>query len=71
VVPVIYKQKRNWFGYQDPGGVNVPKATKTLTWHFNAPMVHDFGQLIRITFTMWRKDLIMSISICTKQSKIY
>ena len=30
-------------GYQD-AGVNVvyPKKTKTLTWHFIAPMVHDF-----------------------------
>lgn len=31
-------------GYQD-AGVNVvyPKNTKTLTWHFVAPMVHDFA----------------------------
>lgn len=30
-------------GYQD-AGINVvyPKKTKTLTWHFIAPMVHDF-----------------------------
>jgi hypothetical protein len=27
-------------GYQDQGAV-VPKKAKTLTWHFNAPMVHD------------------------------
>jgi len=31
-------------GYQD-SGINVvyPKNTKTLTWHFVAPMVHDFA----------------------------
>ncbi len=31
-------------GYQD-AGINVvyPKKTKTLTWHFIAPMVHDFA----------------------------
>ncbi|MBP6759558.1 MAG: M1 family metallopeptidase [Flavobacterium sp.] len=31
------------YGYHD-AGVNVvyPKKTKTLTWHFYAPMVHDF-----------------------------
>jgi hypothetical protein len=30
-------------GYQDAGVVvNIPKKTKNLTWHFNAPMVHDF-----------------------------
>ncbi|WP_264566131.1 M1 family metallopeptidase [Flavobacterium sp. N3904] len=30
-------------GYQDAGvAVVYPKKTKTLTWHFNAPMVHDF-----------------------------
>jgi hypothetical protein len=31
-------------GYQD-SGINVayPKKTKTLTWHFVAPMVHDFA----------------------------
>ena len=30
-------------GYQDQGVVvTTPKKTKTLTWHFNAPMVHDF-----------------------------
>ena len=31
------------YGYQDKGVVvNYPKNTKTLTWHFYAPMVHDF-----------------------------
>ena len=31
-------------GYQDAGvEVKIPKKTKTLTWHFNAPMVHDFA----------------------------
>lgn len=30
-------------GYQDAGvNVTYPKKTKTLTWHFVAPMVHDF-----------------------------
>ncbi len=30
-------------GYQDAGiVVKIPKKIKTLTWHFNAPMVHDF-----------------------------
>jgi hypothetical protein len=30
-------------GYQDAGvTVNYPKKTKTLTWHFIAPLVHDF-----------------------------
>ena len=40
-----YLQNKNelGFGYQDQGVVvNVPKKAKTLTWHFNAPMVHDF-----------------------------
>ena len=32
------------FGYQSEGVVvNTPKKTKTLTWHFVAPMVHDFA----------------------------
>ena len=32
------------YGYQDEGVVvTLPKKTKTLTWHFNAPMVHDFA----------------------------
>jgi hypothetical protein len=31
-------------GYQDSGIIVVyPKKTKTLTWHFVAPMVHDFA----------------------------
>jgi Peptidase family M1 domain len=31
-------------GYQDKGvAVSYPKNTKTLTWHFVAPMVHDFA----------------------------
>jgi hypothetical protein len=31
------------FNYQDKGiEVKIPKKTKTLTWHFNAPNVHDF-----------------------------
>jgi Peptidase family M1 domain len=31
------------YGYQDEGiEVKIPRKTKTLTWHFNAPMVHDF-----------------------------
>jgi Peptidase family M1 domain len=31
------------YGYQDDGiEVKIPRKTKTLTWHFNAPMVHDF-----------------------------
>lgn len=31
------------FNYQDKGvEVNIPKKTKTLTWHFIAPNVHDF-----------------------------
>ncbi|MES2573362.1 MAG: M1 family metallopeptidase [Bacteroidota bacterium] len=40
-----YLQNKNEIGhgYQDTG-INViyPKKTKTLTWHFIAPMVHDF-----------------------------
>ena len=40
-----YLQNKNeiGYGYQDLG-INVvhPKKTKTLTWHFVAPMVHDF-----------------------------
>jgi hypothetical protein len=40
-----YLQNKNEIGhgYQD-AGINVvyPKSTKTLTWHFYAPMVHDF-----------------------------
>jgi hypothetical protein len=40
-----YLQNKNQIGhgYQDEG-INVvyPKNTKTLTWHFYAPMVHDF-----------------------------
>lgn len=32
------------YGYQDEGlKVRLPKKTKTLTWHFYAPMVHDFA----------------------------
>ncbi|MCK8140582.1 M1 family metallopeptidase [Flavobacterium sp. I-SCBP12n] len=40
-----YLQNKNEIGhgYQDAGViVSIPKKTKTLTWHFNAPMVHDF-----------------------------
>jgi hypothetical protein len=40
-----YLQNKNEIGhgYQDSGVVvTTPKKTKTLTWHFNAPMVHDF-----------------------------
>lgn len=40
-----YLQKPNEIGhgYQDAGvTVSYPKKTKTLTWHFIAPMVHDF-----------------------------
>ncbi|MNX40572.1 Aminopeptidase N [compost metagenome] len=40
-----YLQNKNEIGhgYQDAGVTVVhPKKTKTLTWHFNAPMVHDF-----------------------------
>jgi hypothetical protein len=40
-----YLQNKNeiGYGYQD-AGINVvyPKKAKTLTWHFYAPMVHDF-----------------------------
>ncbi len=38
-----YLQNKNeiGYGYQDQG-VTVPKKTKKLTWHFVAPMVHDF-----------------------------
>ncbi|HWS60456.1 MAG TPA: M1 family metallopeptidase [Flavobacterium sp.] len=40
-----YLQNKNEIGhgYQDKGiVVGYPKNTKTLTWHFYAPMVHDF-----------------------------
>ncbi|WP_091258655.1 M1 family metallopeptidase [Flavobacterium omnivorum] len=40
-----YLQNKNEIGhgYQDSGVVvTVPKKVKTLTWHFKAPMVHDF-----------------------------
>jgi hypothetical protein len=40
-----YLQNKNKIGhgYQDAGvKVEYPKNTKTLTWHFYAPMVHDF-----------------------------
>ena len=40
-----YLQNKNdiGHGYQDSGvTVTYPKKTKTLTWHFIAPMVHDF-----------------------------
>lgn len=40
-----YLQNKNEIGYnyQDPGvTVQYPKKTKTLTWHFIAPNVHDF-----------------------------
>ena len=40
-----YLQNKNEIGhgYQDKGiNVYYPKNTKTLTWHFYAPMVHDF-----------------------------
>jgi hypothetical protein len=68
---LLTKQNEIGFGYQDQGVVvNVPKK-KTLTWHFNAPMVHDFTWAAdKIIFTMWRKDLMVSTSIsCIKQPK--
>ena len=40
-----YLQNKNeiGYGYQDAGvEVKIPKKTKTLTWHFIAPKVHDF-----------------------------
>lgn len=40
-----YLQNKNEIGkgYQDSGvTVTYPKKTKSLTWHFNAPNVHDF-----------------------------
>ncbi|TDD99714.1 M1 family metallopeptidase [Flavobacterium cellulosilyticum] len=40
-----YLQNKNeiGYGYQDKGiHVSYPKNSKTLTWHFYAPMVHDF-----------------------------
>jgi len=40
-----YLQNKNeiGYGYQDAGvALIVPKKTKTLTWHFIAPKVHDF-----------------------------
>jgi hypothetical protein len=40
-----YLQNKNeiGYGYQDAGiNVTIPKETKTLTWHFVAPKVHDF-----------------------------
>jgi hypothetical protein len=40
-----YLQNKNEIGhnYQDDGDiVTIPKKTKTLTWHFVAPNVHDF-----------------------------
>jgi len=40
-----YLQNQNEIGhgYQDEGvEVKIPKRTKNLTWHFVAPMVHDF-----------------------------
>jgi hypothetical protein len=40
-----YLQNGNEIGYnyQDEGvKVSIPKNSKTLTWHFKAPMVHDF-----------------------------
>jgi hypothetical protein len=52
--------------------VSVPKETKTLTWHFNAPMVHDFTWAAdKITFMICAKGQMGLIFIsCTKQSKI-
>jgi hypothetical protein len=41
-----YLQNKNEIGkgYQDAGiEVKSPKKAKTLTWHFKAPMVHDFA----------------------------
>ncbi|MFE3868298.1 M1 family metallopeptidase [Flavobacterium sp. LS2P90] len=40
-----YLQNKNEIGhgYQDSGVlVSIPKKSKTLTWHFTAPLVHDF-----------------------------
>lgn len=40
-----YLQNKNeiGYGYEDPGiKVVYPKNTETLSWHFYAPMVHDF-----------------------------
>jgi hypothetical protein len=69
---LLTKQNEIGFGYQDQGVV-VNVKSKTLTWHFNAPMVHDFTWAAdRIIFTMWRKDLMVSTSIsCIKQPTIY
>ena len=41
-----YLQNNNeiGYGYQDAGvEVKIPSKQKTLTWHFNAPNVHDFS----------------------------
>lgn len=41
-----YLQNKNEIGkgYEDEGvKVKYPRKTKTLTWHFKAPMVHDFA----------------------------
>jgi hypothetical protein len=48
-----YLQNQNEIGhgYEDAGvTVNYPKKTQMLTWHFVAPMVHDFA---------WAADKIM------------
>jgi hypothetical protein len=40
-----YLQNQNEIGhgYEDAGVTNYPKKTQMLTWHFVAPMVHDFA----------------------------
>jgi hypothetical protein len=39
-----YLQNQNEIGHEDAGvTVNYPKKTQMLTWHFVAPMVHDFA----------------------------
>jgi hypothetical protein len=43
-VQVTYKTKTKLDRYEDAGvTVNYPKKTQMLTWHFVAPMVHDFA----------------------------
>jgi hypothetical protein len=52
-----YLQNPNQIGFWLPNEgvvVNTLKKKKTLTWHFVAPMVHDFAWAAdKITSTMW------------------
>jgi hypothetical protein len=68
---LLTKSNEIGHGYQDQGAVVILKS-KTLTWHFNAPMVHDFTWAAdKIIFTMCQRLNSVDILFCTKQPTIH